>query len=843
MNNSIACYAITALLLSFSPQGYAAPAAPAKPFHITGKVVMPDGKPAAGAIVTLLIGDEKTNQVIVRKTATLDASGAYDLVPSKLPPPGHSHWASVLYAKSAQGIAICTFGPEPSVLAPFTRLSLHLKDDQGKPVAHVRLSPAAFHREKSYLGWSKIGGNGWSVVTNAQGDAVLPNLPQGYEMNIRVDDTRFAQLNWKSQITLAAAAQTPDKTITLAYGGGIAGAVRFQDGKPGAGVTVQATELGDDATGTGSIQTDSQGGYSFSGLPIGLYNVEILTEKGYWQASNDPKNPHWENWTAAARTAVMTRKGKTIPGVDLTLTHGALISGRVLDKSKGTPIAGASVNVSGPAHPSNSRFSMGVQTGADGSYEIRVPAGRQSVSVYVNGSDEYNETQETQVADGETKTIDFQVAAAKPQVAISGVVVGPDGAPVAGAEVSLQDYTRQPAKQITDAQGKFAFEPSFANSDTWLYARSDSLATSMVQAPEDGSAVTLKLAENNLCVFQGQVSDQEGKPIPHIKVALIRWTQNHGGSDVASVTTDESGRYAFPPDLSGAKYSVRAEAAGYATKYSDNLATISGKTVDIPSLVLVKADSFAGGVVLDPKGKPVADAKVRCYDLKNLEVITDKNGRFHLAGVPRDNTRVGVEAPEERRASVQISSGSDDNEITVKSRAEQEEEGKRYVALRDADTTNHGDGRDAHVLLKAAQDKAGAEGKSVLLVFHATWCGPCFMLHRYLEDPKVKQVLDKHFVVQDLDIWENDDKKKYENPGGADIYKQYGGPSSIPFYVALDPQGKKLGDSIHHGENMGMSTSSGDVQFFLDTLKQAQPALTTAEIALLKAELKQHASL
>jgi thiol-disulfide isomerase/thioredoxin len=149
-----------------------------------------------------------------------------------------------------------------------------------------------------------------------------------------------------------------------------------------------------------------------------------------------------------------------------------------------------------------------------------------------------------------------------------------------------------------------------------------------------------------------------------------------------------------------------------------------------------------------------------------------------------------------------------------------------------ADKTNHGDGTDAHKLLTAAETTAALSGRKVLLIFHASWCGPCFMLHRYLHDPQVKSIVDAHFVVQELDIWEHE-KNGWENPGGVDIYKKYGGPDSVPFYVTLDPDGKKLGDSMRNGDNTG-----ADFTFFLNTLKAADPRITDAELSTLRAQIK-----
>jgi protocatechuate 3,4-dioxygenase beta subunit len=836
-----------ALLFIAAAVGHAAPSAPEKPGHIIGKLLTPDGKPATDATVFLFVWDQKTNKTVFTKTRKPGSDGSYDIaIPPALQPSIDSGWSGIiLYAKSPEGISIGGRYYTSTALAPFTRVRVRLVDEEGKPAAHVRFSPESFQIDRNHGHWEEGLGNGWNAVTDAQGYATLDKLPQGNKMSIQVHDERFAPLDWRATITLGATAQTDDQTITLTHGGTVTGVVHFGDtGKPAAGAFVQAFEIGS-GTGRGYAKADAQGRYSLTRLAPGAYNVETSTEMT-GPPEGGKQGVHWENWTAVAHPYVIVTGGKSVSDVDFRLIHGALITGHVTDKVKGTPIAGAFVTITGPAHPSNENGGVDIVTGADGAYKVRVPAGKQYISVYIQATGDTSNPQSVEIAEGETKTADFQAVAPKPPVvaAVMGTVVGPDGAPIAGAEVYLHANNLTPPKKITDAQGKFTFGPVDLGDSSELFARAGTLATpAATSAPEDGSPVTLKLAPDTLCAFQGKVVDQDGKPMAHISVTLTRWSKNNRGWNVTSTTTDDAGHYAFPPDFSDAKYGAEVRLDGYETKYTGMIAAEPAKTVDLPLIKTYKLDSFVGGVVLDRKGNPAAGATIQIIAVSGARAVTDKAGRFHITGTPRRRMSVVIEAEGDRQASDQIAGGRDDNEITVKSQAEREEEDKRYVALHDADANHHGDGGSAYALLNAARIKAAREGKSIFLVFHATWCGPCFLLHRYLEDPKIKQVLEKHFVVQDLDIWEKGNLTKWENPGGVDIYKQYGGPGTIPFYAVLDPKGKKLGDAMHDGQNIGMPKQTDDIECFLDILRRAQPSLTSDEIMLLKAELKQHASL
>lgn len=154
-----------------------------------------------------------------------------------------------------------------------------------------------------------------------------------------------------------------------------------------------------------------------------------------------------------------------------------------------------------------------------------------------------------------------------------------------------------------------------------------------------------------------------------------------------------------------------------------------------------------------------------------------------------------------------------------------------------ADRSDHGDGSDGNALLAAAQAQARKEGKNVFLVFHASWCGPCFLLHRFLTDPQVKPLIQAHYVVVEEDVWEHG-RNAWENPGASALFQKYGGRHAIPFYAVLTPAGRELGNSISGAETMGMPSSPAQEKAFLGLFARAAPGLTSADRAALKAGLE-----
>lgn len=60
----------------------------------------------------------------------------------------------------------------------------------------------------------------------------------------------------------------------------------------------------------------------------------------------------------------------------------------------------------------------------------------------------------------------------------------------------------------------------------------------------------------------------------------------------------------------------------------------------------------------------------------------------------------------------------------------------------------------ADEMFAKAKAEARQQHKHILMVFSASWCGPCKMYERFLEDPQMKPITDKAFVVDRIDVGE-----------------------------------------------------------------------------------------
>ena len=64
----------------------------------------------------------------------------------------------------------------------------------------------------------------------------------------------------------------------------------------------------------------------------------------------------------------------------------------------------------------------------------------------------------------------------------------------------------------------------------------------------------------------------------------------------------------------------------------------------------------------------------------------------------------------------------------------------------------------AQTIIKIATAKAKSSKKNVLVIFHASWCKWCERLETALNDPEIKALMDKNYIVAMLDVKERGDK-------------------------------------------------------------------------------------
>jgi thiol-disulfide isomerase/thioredoxin len=156
----------------------------------------------------------------------------------------------------------------------------------------------------------------------------------------------------------------------------------------------------------------------------------------------------------------------------------------------------------------------------------------------------------------------------------------------------------------------------------------------------------------------------------------------------------------------------------------------------------------------------------------------------------------------------------------------------------------------ADQVLAQAEATAKTEHKKILLVFSASWCGPCHELEKFLEDPVVRSVMDKKFVTAHLDVMENkQDRLHTSSPGGElEMSKLGGGGGGVPYYVMLDETGEWITDSKMPAgdgppENLGYPAGPDQIDWFMHMVKKAAPDMAAEDVKTLRDFLDKHSSL
>ncbi len=155
----------------------------------------------------------------------------------------------------------------------------------------------------------------------------------------------------------------------------------------------------------------------------------------------------------------------------------------------------------------------------------------------------------------------------------------------------------------------------------------------------------------------------------------------------------------------------------------------------------------------------------------------------------------------------------------------------------------------ANQLLSQARTTAAAEHKNILLIFSASWCGPCHMFQHFLADPAIAPIMNKAFVIQTLDVGElPTDTKHHDTPGAVDLRASLGGATAgYPYLIMLSPAGHPIINSLRDpsapaGNNIGYPAIPAEIDWFMQMLRKAAPTLTPQETATIHAYLTAHGS-
>ena len=152
----------------------------------------------------------------------------------------------------------------------------------------------------------------------------------------------------------------------------------------------------------------------------------------------------------------------------------------------------------------------------------------------------------------------------------------------------------------------------------------------------------------------------------------------------------------------------------------------------------------------------------------------------------------------------------------------------------------------ADEMFAQAKAEAKQQHKRVLMVFSASWCGPCKLYEKFLQDPEMKAITDKAFVVERVDVGERPgDPNHADTPGGVKLRTALGAVEEpgFPFLVMTDEDGNPIVNSYRDGapdKNIGYPALPEEIDWYIDMLKHAAPSLSADDLAVTRKWLQKH---
>ncbi len=284
-------------------------------------------------------------------------------------------------------------------------------------------------------------------------------------------------------------------------------------------------------------------------------------------------------------------------------------------------------------------------TGADGAFVLQVPAepGKEKLfRVRAEGAGVVPVLFEDVWDVSETDDLGEHLLSAA--AALTGTVVDASGAPLAGAEVTLEpggagsadpSFRTLARKVATGPEGVFRFEEASATGNR-LSVRKDGLAPSATSGVRSGG-LARPLALSPGVALAGTVRDAQKRPVAN---ALVRFEGVK--ATTPWVLTGEDGAFtiAHAPDGRGTLV-VDAGDSGWASKPDVKLPLAEGRTFPV---ALAAPASLAGKIVDEKTGRAVPRARLLLKGNAFARLVrTAPDGSYALKGVPPETYRLSVD--------------------------------------------------------------------------------------------------------------------------------------------------------------------------------------------------------